>query len=186
MMLPATQLFRAQNIVYALKSAQLPAESVRTNVACLPMRKDDAWTMNVLVKPERAPENRTVIAGFGRASERAPEGAGRFFSVSDDSLNFWSARRGVQTGSPLEEGRWQMLTATYDGTTLRLYKDGDPIGSEDIELSDDREASVVIGAPEPSRRRPSFQGAVQSFTIRLGALNGEEVKQLFAKTKPDK
>ena len=186
MMLPATQLFRAQNIVYALKSAQLPAESVRTNVACLPMRKDDAWTMNVLVKPERAPENRTVIAGFGRASERAPEGAGRFFSVSDDSLNFWSARRGVQTGSPLEEGRWQMLTATYDGTTLRLYKDGDPIGSEDIELSDDREASVAIGAPEPSRRRPSFQGAVQSFTIRLGALNGEEVKQLFAKTKPDK
>lgn len=184
-MVPAKQLFNAQNIVYSLKAAELPGGSARTPVAGLPLRKDDAWTMNLLVKPDQAPEDRAVIVGFGQHSDNTREGTSRSFTVFDHSLHFSSARRGVQTGSPLEVGRWQMLTATYDGKTLTLYKDGDPIGSKEIELGDDSEASVSVGTTDSSSRMHSIHGAVQAFTIRRGALSGAEVKQLFASTKPE-
>ncbi|MGA2245032.1 MAG: glycoside hydrolase family 38 C-terminal domain-containing protein [Verrucomicrobiota bacterium] len=184
-MLPATQRFSADNIVYTLKTAQLPVGSAKIPVAGLPLRKDESWTMNLLVKPDQAPENRSVIAGFGENSENARTETSRCFTVLDDSIHFWSARRGVETGSPLEVGRWQMLTATFDGTTLTLYKDGDPIGSKDIELSDDSEASVSVGSPASSGRQRGLHGALQAFTIRRGALTAAEVKQLFAKTKPE-
>lgn len=184
-MLPAQTQFNAQNIVFSLKSVQLPAGNVRTPVAGLPLGKGDTWTMNLLVKPDEVPQRPAVIAGFGQHSENAREGTSRAFTVFDGSIHFWSARRGVETGSPLEAGRWQMLTATYDGKTVTLYKDGDPIGSRDIKLSDDTEGSVSVGATDASSRVQSIHGSVQAFTIRRGALTAAEVKQLFAKTKPE-
>jgi len=180
---PTRQLFNAQNIVYTLASAQLPAQTNKTAVAGLPLQKGDTWTMNLLVKPDQVPADRSLIAGFGQDSFNATPGTGRYFAVFDDSIRFWSARRGVQTDSPLEAGRWQMLTAKYDGKTLTVYKDGETIGSKDVELSDDSEAYVNIGAADPQR---SFHGEVRAFTIRRGALTDEEVRQLFAETKPDR
>ncbi len=183
---PTTQPFNAQNIVYTLKSAQLPEQHVRAEVAGLPLEKSDTWTMNMLVKPEVAPANRTVIAGFGLDRDNSQDGTSRYFAVFDDGIRFWSANRDVETGSPLEVGRWQMLTATYDGKTLTLYKDGDPIGTKNIALSSDSRDDVNIGMPDPWEHERSFHGAVQDFTIRRGALTHEEVRQLLDKTKPDR
>ncbi len=180
-----TQLpFNAENIVYTLKAARLPAQPVKAPVAGLPLQKSDAWTMNVLVNPSRAPTGQTVIAGFGLDKDNPDGGTSRYFAVFNDDIRFWSANRDVATNSPLEVGRWQMLTATYDGRTLSLYKDGDPIGNKDIVLSDDPDASVNIGQPDPWNHQQRFQGAVQAFTIQRGALTASGVKQLFAKTKP--
>jgi alpha-mannosidase len=167
--------FNAQNIAYSLKSAQLPSQPVKVQVAGLPLQSGDTWTLNMLVKPDQTPDNRSFMAGFGHGADSQNGGTGRYFSVFDDSVTF---RTGVRTGSPLEVGRWQMLTATYDGKTLTIYKDGDPIGNQDVELGNDSESSVNIGTA-------TFHGAVQDFTIRRGAFTAAEVKQLFAKTKPD-
>ena len=172
---PTTQFFNAQNIAYSLKSAQLPSQPVKVQVAGLPLQSGDAWTMNMLVKPDQAPDNRSFVAGFGQGADNQNGGTNRYFSVFDGSITFGL---GVRTGSPLEVGRWQMLTATYDGKTVTVYKDGDPIGDHDVELGNDSESSVNIGTA-------SFHGAVQDFTIRRGAFTAAEVKQLFAKTKPD-
>ena len=183
--LPATQHFNAENIVFTLKSVQLPSGSMTTPVAGLPLHRADAWTINLLIKPDQAPDNRTVIAGFGKTSENARERTSHSFIVIDDSIHFRLGGRDVETGSPLEVGRWQMLTATYDGQTLTLYKDGDPIGTKDIELRDDAEASVSVGTTDSSEHVHTIDGAIQSFTIRRSALTAAEVKQLFAKTKPE-
>jgi alpha-mannosidase len=181
---PTAKKFNSQNIVYTLKSAQLPAQNVKTAVAGLPLQDSDAWTMNVLVKPSKKPDDRTIIAGFGGDSD-GKEGASRYFAVFDDSIRFWSADRDVTTGSPLEVGRWQMLTVTYDGKTLAIYKDGDPIGKDDVELSTDPDANVCVGTTDPWDHTRSYSGELQSFTIRRGALSGPEVRQLFETTKPD-
>jgi alpha-mannosidase len=181
---PTTQPFNAQNIVYTLKSAQLPEQHVRATVADLPLDKSDNWTMNMLVKPDTTPADRTVIAGFGLDRDNSDGGTSRYFAVFDDGIRFWSADRDVETSSPLEVGRWQMLTATYDGKTLTLYKDGDPIGKKDVALSTDSRDSVNIGTPDPWDHQRSFHGAVQDFTIRRGALTHEEVRQIYNKIKP--
>jgi alpha-mannosidase len=181
---PAALPFNAGNIVYTLKSAQLPAQSINTEVDDLPLQKNDAWTINLLIKPNQVTDDRIVIAGFGQNENNRNGGTGRYFSAFDGNIVFGSGRRGVRTGSPLEVGRWQMLTATYDGTTLTVYKDGDPIGNRDVELSNSTEGYVSIGTPASSENSGNFNGAVQNLTIRRGAFTDAEVKQLFANTKP--
>ena len=68
--MPIALPFSSQNIAYALKSAQLPAQGIKTKVAGLPLQKNDAWTMNVLVKPDRAPDNRGVLHRDARPAAR--------------------------------------------------------------------------------------------------------------------
>jgi alpha-mannosidase len=180
---PTSLPFNAGNIVYTLKSAQLPAQSVNAEVAGLPLQKNDAWTIILFVKPNQVTDDRIVIAGFGQNANNQNAMTGRLFGAYNGNIVFGSGRRGVRTGSPLEAGRWQMLTATYDGTSLTVYKDGDPIGNRDVEFNNDAEGYVNVGAPA-SENSGSFNGAVQNFTIRRGAFTDEEVKQLFANTKP--
>jgi alpha-mannosidase len=183
---PTSQPFNAMNIVYTLKSAQLAAQAVRTQVAGLPLQPKDAWTMNMLIKPDDTTNNsRAVIAGFGPEKENPDGGINRYFATYDNDIHLGTGRRNVRTGSPLEAGRWQMLTATYDGKTITLYKDGDVIGDQAVELNADPEAFVNIGTSDSSEHPGRFHGAVQAFSIRRGALTGQEVKQLFADTKPD-
>ncbi len=184
-MAPTALPFDAQNLAYALKSTQLPAKGIKTKVAGLPLQKNDTWTMNVLVKPDRAQDDRIIIAGFGSDEDNSDGGTSRYFAVIDNNIRFWSANQDVVTRSPLEAGRWQMLTATYNGKTLIVYKDGAVIGRRDVELSNDPNSFVNIGTTDPWEHERSFHGAVQSFTIRRGALTTAEVKDLFAKTKPD-
>lgn len=180
---PTPQPFNAQNLVYTLPAAKLPDQSVSLPVAGLPLQKDDAWTMNVLVKPDQQPESRTLIAGFGQGGDNPRGGTSRYFAVFNEGIRFWSANRDVETGSPLEAGRWQMLTATYDGKTLTVYKDGETIGQKDIELSNDAEAYVNIGTPDAWQRQRRFHGEVRDFTIRRGALTDRQIRQLFDATK---
>jgi alpha-mannosidase len=183
---PTDRPFNADNIVYTLKSAQLPEQQVKTAVNGLPLQKSDTWTMNLLVNPDREPASLTVIAGFGQDRDNGQGGTSRYFGAFDDGIRFWSANRDVETGSPLEVDRWQMLTATYDGKTLTVYKDGNPIGKRDIALSNDPNTYVSVGMPDPWNRRRTFHGEVQDFTIRRGALTRDEVRQLYAETKPDR
>ncbi len=182
---PTSLPFDAQNLAYSMKAPQLSAKGIKTNVAGLPLKKSDMWTMNVLVKPERTPEDRIIIAGFGTDEDNSDGGTSRYFAIINDGIRFWAANQDVVSRSPLEVGRWQMLTATFNGKTLALYKDGAPIGRRDIELKDDANSFVNIGTPDPWEHERSFHGSLQSFTIRRGALTAAEVKELFAKTKPD-
>ena len=96
----------------------------------------------------RRPAARSIV-GFGADKDNDAGGTSRFFAVFDGSIHFWSSNRDVETEIAAGSGRWQMLTATYDGKTLTLYKDGDPIGKKDIELSDDSESSVSVGTTDP-------------------------------------
>ena len=91
-----------------------------------------------------------------------------------------------RSSSPLEVGRWQMLTATYNGKTLTIYKDGKPIATRDGELATDTDANVSVGMPDPLAwgGKYTFQGQVQDFTIRHNALTADEVKGSSAKPNP--
>jgi alpha-mannosidase len=177
--LPTGETFNAGNIACSLASAKLPEQSLTKHVPGLPLQAHAAWTMNVLVKPDQQPDSRTTIVGFGENQDNPAGGTSRYFAVFDDGIRFWSANRDVITHSPLAIHQWQMLTATYDGKTLRIYKDGYPIGKRDIELSDDPAAEVNLGQPDPWEHKRVFHGAVRDFTIRREALSREQVRELY-------
>lgn len=182
---PVTQPFNARNIVYTFNAPQLPAGGVKTSVIALPLLKTDHWTMNALVKADRPPDGPVIIAGFGQDKDPVAGSSSRYFAVHRDGIRFWLATDGdVKTNSPLDLGRWQMLTATYDGDTLAIYKDAAPIMKKRISMHADSEPNVSVGTVDPWDHQRVFPGSVQNFTIRRGALNESEIRQLLTETRP--
>ena len=172
-------------LVYSKVAVKLPDEHFTTKVENLPSKASDAWTINLLVKPDTAPEEHTLIGGFGHAADTSHgPGLGRYFGVFKDGIRFWVALQDVVTNSPLEVGRWQMLTATYDGKVLTVYKDGQPIGKKEETIRDDGDNTVGVGLADAWGNGHLLDGRVQAFTIRRGALAPDQVKKLAVDTKP--
>jgi alpha-mannosidase len=181
---PVTVPFNAQNIVYTLDSADLPGGAVTKPVSNLPVLRNDHWTMNLFVKTGATPRGRVLIAGFGPPSEDEGKGGSeRYIAVADDGIRFWSGGTDIKTNSPIDLGRWQMLTATYDGDTLALYKDGQAIGKSRKNFSANADGNVSVGPLDPWDHQRIFQGSVRDFTIRRENLTKTEVKKLFETTK---
>lgn len=151
--------------------------------AGLPAGASAPWTMNVRVKPTGQPENLTLIAGFGRARD-GRNGAGRYLAKFANGIHFWSSNQDVSSTVPLTPGVWQVLTATYDGTTVRLYKDGKPIASGAASLAND-EPVARIRPLDAWQRQRKFAGEIEAFTIWNQALSPRAVARLYEKTKRD-
>ncbi len=148
-------------------------------VAGLPTGVGQAWTVNFFARPDRQPDNRTLIAGFGNAQDES--GKGRYLSKFANGIHFWSSNHDGDTTTPLDVGRWQMLTATYDGTTLRLYKDGRSIGNTALVLAAD-ESVVRIAPVDPWDKERRFQGKVGRLSIWKEALSPESLTLLLKST----
>ena len=149
------------------------------NVRSLPTKGTDRWTLNLLVRPSETPLERTIIGGFGRSVD-GQTGKGRYFTNFAPGLNFWIANRDIATTTGLEVGKWQMLTATYDGKTVRLYKNGAEIGSGEAELEDDN-AQVRLLPLDAWERERRFSGSVRDFSIWDVDLSTSAVKRLWQK-----
>jgi alpha-mannosidase len=145
-------------------------------VAGLPVGAGDPWTINFYVRPTRQPDNRTLIAGFGAAEDAA--GKARYLSKFANGIHFWSAGRDGETNTALDVGRWQMLSATYDGETLRIYKNAVQIGQTAVQLGPDE--SVVRLAPlEPWDQERRFEGDIRGFSIWKEPLAPETLAALL-------
>jgi len=159
-------------------SGPLPAKTPQEfKVADLPTKARDPWTINLFCKVDRQPENRTVIAGFGRATD-GQGGTGRYLSKFANGIHFWSANADVETTTPLDLGQWQMLTATYDGQTLRVYKNAAPIAERKVVLSDDI-PQVEVMPKDPWERERVLDGQVRDMTIWKRMLTPEQLGILF-------
>lgn len=143
----------------------------------MPIHKGDSWTLNLFVRMDHQPDNRTMIAGFGRSFD-GRQGTGRYFTKFPSGINFWIADRDVQTHVPLDLGKWQMLTATYDGTTVRLYKNGEEIGSRSVAVEDDTPQVRVLPIDAWDRKR-RLDGAVRDLTVWDLDLPAAAIKRLW-------
>jgi alpha-mannosidase len=151
------------------------------NVSALPTKARDSWTINLFCKMDHQPDNRTVIAGFGRDND-GESGTGRYLAKFANGIHFWSANQDVDTTTQFDLGQWQMITATYDGQTLRLYKNGAPIGEGKIKLSND-EARVHVMPTDPWEHERVLDGQVRDMTIWTQALTPEQLQLLYANGK---
>jgi alpha-mannosidase len=148
----------------------------------LPIHARDPWTINVMVRVTKQPDNRTLIVGFGSASTEA-EGRGRYLSKFANGIHFWSERRDGESGTQLDLNRWQMLTATYDGQMLTLYKNAKPIGQQRLELADD-EPAVRVAPLDPWDKKRTFKGELKDLTIWKAALSADALDALWQRQQP--
>lgn len=163
--------------VYTLE-AMTPEQRGTTikDVKGLPTKARDAWTINMFVRPDKPIANRTLIAGFGSIADRA--GQARYLAKFGGGAHFWSSNRDVTTQTQIEPNHWQMMTITYDGSTLRVFKDGKKIGEGTPALADD-EATISLAPKDPWEHQRQFSGDIRKFTVWSGALGDDAMASLL-------
>ncbi len=181
---PAGNVIKAASVefsvagpVYTLAEVSAAQKGTQIkDVPGLPVHGNDPWTMNMFVRMDKQPSNHTVIAGFGNCADEKDGGA-RYIAKFAGGVHFWARNRDVSGRTPFDLNRWQMITATYDGTVLRLYKDGAQIGERPVKLVD--EANVINIAPmDPWDKMYQFSGDIRGLTIWGSALGAEAIESL--------
>lgn len=146
------------------------------NTPGLPVKASDSWTINVWAKMDAQPTNHTVLVGFGNC-DASNGGQARYLTKFASGVHMWSHNQDVPSRTQYDTGRWQMVTATYDGRVGRLYKDGKLIGQRTVRLSDD--ANLIQIAPlDPWDRRYQFEGDLAGLTIWDQALTERAIGTL--------
>ncbi len=175
--IPPSKMEVAERGAVFTSPALEPKTAKAFNVQGLPVKAHDSWTLNLFCKIDSQPEDRTIIAGFGRSVD-GRTGTGRYFTKFARGINFWVANEDVATDVPLDLGKWQMLTATYDGKTMRLYKNGERIAEQQVELANDQSQVRVMPLDAWERQR-KFLGEVRDLTIWDQDLSSAAVKRLW-------
>jgi alpha-mannosidase len=139
-------------------------------------KKDATWTINFFCKPDGDVPDLTPIAGFGTCKD-GQDGKGRYICKFAEGVHFWACNQDVLGNTPVDVGAWQMLTATYDGKTLKLYKDGKLLESKDLELADDN-ATVRLAPADAWGENRHFRGKIHAFTVWPSALSDGAIQGL--------
>ena len=142
----------------------------------LPTAGSSPWTINMFVYTDKTPGDLSLIGGFG--SGRDTNAAQRYILQNQGGIYFWASNIDIASGVPFDLNRWQMVTATYDGKTVRLYKDGKLIKSDDATLSDARPVAR-LGPPPPWEYGHKFAGKISRFTVWDQALSPEYIQVLL-------
>jgi alpha-mannosidase len=163
--------------VYTLDSIACDGRtSKEETVNALPAGMKDSWTINLFVKADKQPEDDTLISGLGRTENTT--GWGRYLAKSDTGIVFWSAHEYIETSAQLDLGKWQMLTATYDGQNLVIYKNGEKVGEGNIQFSEDQPI-VKFAPPDPWDGKQRFTGELSHFTVWNAALQQQNLEEIL-------
>jgi alpha-mannosidase len=171
-----TTEFTVNGPVYSLAEVSPEQYGKTIQVPNLPVKAGDSWTLNMFVRTDKQVPNRTLIAGFGKC-EQTTAGAARYLAKFASGVQFWSHNRDVPSRARLDLNQWQMLTATYDGTTLRVYKDAKQVGQSTVSLIDDQRI-VNIAPVDPWEHERRFEGEIRGFSIWSDALAPEALQAL--------
>ncbi len=132
--------------------------------------------MNLFAYFDKTPGELTTLAGFGDDSDN--NGTQRYLLKFHDGIHFWASNVDVTSGVPYDLGKWQMVTATYDGKQVQLYKNGQLIKSAPVSLNE--AVSVVkIAPPGPWPTGSRLNGKIAGFRIWNAALSSEQVAALM-------
>ena len=150
----------------------------RANQMGLPTKASSPWTINTFVRPETALYELTLIGGFGDA--RDVEGTQRYIERIGGGIHFWRGGIDVESDVPFDVGGWQMITATYDGRNVTLYKNSVAIKTAPVTFKD--AVLTVRLAPTgtwTNQGQHQFKGRVQGFAVWNGALSPSEIRDLM-------
>jgi alpha-mannosidase len=169
--------FMIDGPVYELKALEANARDITiADVPGMPLLAKDPWTLNMFVKMDKQPLNRTVLAGFGSMADQG--GKGRYLAKFSGGIHFWSSNRDVPSKTDFDLDRWQMITITFDGSVTRVYKDGVEIAYGLTSLSDDDNVIHILPA-DPWEKLRHFDGQLRDISIWKSAMTADGVNALL-------
>jgi len=142
------------------------------NATNLPTAAGNSWTINMFLWPYAVPTDWAVIGGFGNLYDNV-SGGSRYITYSG-TISFWGHYVDIHSTWDFEIGVWQMITATYDGTIVRLYKDAQPIASKYVSFAG---AAGHVNLAPP-KWGGNFTGKIDEFTIWDAALSQAQIDSL--------
>jgi hypothetical protein len=151
-------------------------------------------TLSVWVKMDNATSNGFIISkwvGLDGSSTMKSYGMRidgthpRMFLTNTTGATYYSK---TFTDLNLTEGTWYYLTATWDGTTMKMYLDGTPSGQTNTMTGTlpQTEIPTVIGTSfnVDGSLMNSFDGSIDDVRIYNRALSEEEIGNLYTETSP--
>ena len=124
------------------------------------------------------------------------DGAGLGFELNSDghTLEFWAHIDGSYTVPSVDisemKSKWVNATATYDGTAMKLYINGELKATEEVsgslDIPKDSAKWLMIGADTGSDGSVQLPSACDISKARLygGAMSADEVAALYAEDNP--
>ena len=149
----------------------------RQNISGLPTKGTDPWTINLFAYMDAQPGELTILGGFGDGGDNS--GQERYIIENKQGIYFWGSNIDIASGVPYDLGQWQMVTATFDGQTVRLYKNGQEIKSDTAVFSD-AQPTARLAPPSPWGSGHPFTGKIQNFTVWNRALDPASIQALRA------
>ena len=128
------------------------------------------------------PNHHTIVIGHYKP-DRSFVSSSFFAGIDNSSIN--NDINNDPTPSILKENEWVFLAATNDGTTTRLYINGE-LASEYGEVLATHKGDLTIGAHTNSTRLVKFKGAIDDFKIYDTVLTSAFLKEEFNPTKKEK
>jgi hypothetical protein len=117
---------------------------------------------------------------------------GQFFSprirpVSQGSyIGFMGYAADIDSNVVMTTGEWMHLCYTYDGTTLKIYKNATEIASGSLSLNTSTTRDFIIGARDYNGSiTKRMDGKLDQLRIFSKALSSSEVSTLYAETTPE-
>jgi len=107
--------------------------------------------------------------------------------VGSGRLNVFrdASQAGIVAPDRLQEGRWTMVTVTYDGSVLRLYQDGEQVGSRLDSAYLSGSASMSVGRQDfnnfLSGYYAYFNGAIDEVSVWSRGLSAAEIRSFYRK-----
>lgn len=177
-------LLDGQDDFIALPDARLPdIGGALTIQAWVNIREFPDGNMQIVQKDGATFEHAYAMAVLGESGGYHGTGPAqpRKFGLELTADGVWSgdATGGMWSRTPLEEGTWYHLAATYDGSTARLYLNGKLDASYGLSGEIERNGFPVRIGNFRAEQRDFFDGLIDEVQIYDRALSGSEIAAIY-------
>jgi hypothetical protein len=143
---------------------------------------DSSWSLFCWFKTTGPVVTFQLVAGVGSPAAKVA----RYLAIDAGKVTLWMGEGNQLTGpANLGPGEWHLLAASFDGTRLRLFSDGQPVASGTLSIGSINPV-LQMAPPAGPGLAPGrhFGGQIASFTLLRRALSGTENDQLY-RARPD-
>ena len=110
------------------------------------------------------------------------DGTGYFLGITPeaDIIRFNIGDGGVVNGEPTDFSAWQQVAATFDGSIVSIYQNGERVSSlqHNLEILNNG-FNLLLGRQSENKVITPFMGALDDVLIYNRALSNEEIQQVF-------
>ena len=135
------------------------------------------WSLYCWFQSQESDPGPFLLAGVGNPLEEYS----RYLGIRNGKLIFWMGDdKSLAANAVMPAAEWHFVAATFDGAGVHLYSEGQEVSSGKLALG--RVGPSIQMAPEGLgwKGAKHFGGKIAALTLLRMALNGAEIRQLYA------